>query len=229
MEIEVRHVDRERTAFGELELREYLAPSGERGFEILLDGTFLMASHGSHAERAMARIAAERLSAPDHERTVLVGGLGAGHTLRAALDLPAVARVVVAEIGAKMVEWNRRFFADVNDAAVDDPRVEIRIDDVAHVVRHERERFDLVLLDVDNGPGWLASAANAWLYTTDGLRTVLASLRPHGVAAVWSPAANPELEATLPAVACAWERVDTSHLGRVEREPGAMIYILRAP
>jgi spermidine synthase len=128
---------------------------------------------------------------------VVVGGLGAGHTLRAALDLPGVDRVVVAEIGVRVVEWNRRYFADANDRAADDPRVEFVIDDLARVVDTSPATFDLVLLDVDNGPGWLAAPGNAALYTTDGARACLRALRPGGVLAVWSPQPNPDFETTL--------------------------------
>jgi spermidine synthase len=221
VEIEYRVVDRERTALGELVLREYRAATGETGYEILLDGAFLMASHGSHAERAMAELAHRRLPADRRDITVLVGGLGAGHTLRAALDLPGVDRAVVAEIGAKVVDWNRRFFADANDGAVDDPRVDIVIDDLARVVERSDNAFDLMLLDVDNGPGWLAASGNAGLYASEGLAGCRRALRPGGVLAVWSPRPNPDFEATLrdafPTV-----EVETTH---APDEPPSTIYI----
>ena len=197
MEIEYLEIDREETPLGVLTLRRYRAETGEEGYEILIDGVFLMASHGSHAERAMAGLAHRRLPPERRDLTVLVGGLGAGHTLRAALDLPGVRRVVVAEIGAKVVDWNRRHFADVNGHAADDPRVEFVIDDLARVVDQSPTTFDLMLLDVDNGPGWLAAPGNAALYTTDGVRSCLRALRPGGVLAVWSPQPNPAFEATL--------------------------------
>jgi hypothetical protein len=98
MEISYETIDRDPTPLGVLELRRYHAASGEEGYEILIDGSFLMASHGSHSERAMASLAHSHLQ-PAGELSVLVGGLGAGHTLRAVLDLPGVAEVEVAEIG----------------------------------------------------------------------------------------------------------------------------------
>ena len=228
MDLEYRAIDRERTPFGLLELRHYRAATGEEGYEITLDGAFLMASHGSHAERAMAGLAYDRLGERRDGLTVLVGGLGAGHTLRAVLDLDGVDRVVVCEIGAQVVEWNRRWFADANGQAVDDPRVEIEIADVTAVLQAARESFDLVLLDVDNGPGWLASPSNARLYGASGLASVRAALRPQGVAAVWSPAPNPTFESEVAAAGVGFERVDTTELGRREREPGSTIYLLRS-
>jgi spermidine synthase len=172
----------------------------------------------------MASLAHERLCSTDRELIVLVGGLGAGHTLRAVLDLPEVARVLVVEIGAKVVDWNRRFFAEANSAAVDDPRVEIEIADLAEVVGASRRRFDLILLDVDNGPGWLAAAGNAGLYTTRGVTDCSRALKPGGVLAFWSPQPNPDFEATLREVFPTVEAVATSS----PDEPPSTIYLARS-
>jgi spermidine synthase len=223
MEIESVEIDRDETPLGTLTLRHYRASTGEEGYEILLDGAFLMASHGSHAERAMAEIAHTRLEPGAADLTVLVGGLGAGHTLRAALDLPGVRRVVVAEIGAKVVDWNRRYFAQANRSAIDDPRVEVVIDDLARVVEAKPAGFDLMLLDVDNGPGWLASQGNAELYTPDGIARCRLALRPGGVMAVWSPQPNGSFEAALRQVFRTVE-IETT---RDRDEPSSTIYLTR--
>lgn len=223
MDIEYREIDREETPLGELVLRHYRASTGEEGYEILIDGAFLMASHGSHAERAMAGLGRQRLAPEAGRLTVLVGGLGAGHTLRAALDLDGVQRVVVAEIGAKVIEWNRLYFAEANGYAVDDPRVEIEIADLADVIDSSPKCFDLMLLDVDNGPGWLAAPENAGLYTSDGAAACRRFLRPGGVLAVWSPQPNPEFEATLRNVFPIVE-IETTH---APEEPASTIYLAR--
>lgn len=223
MEIEYSEIDREETPLGELVLRRYRAETGEEGYEILIDGAFLMASHGSHSERAMAPLAQRRLADTADDLRILVGGLGAGHTLRAALDLPDVAGVVVAEIGSKVVEWNRLYFAKANDHAVDDPRVEIVIDDLARVIDNNPGAFDLMLLDVDNGPGWLAAPENAGLYDTDGVTACRRALRPGGVLAVWSPQPNPDFEATLREVFTTVEIETTTD----PDEPSSTIYFGR--
>ncbi len=225
LEIEYSEIDREETALGALTLRSYRATSGETGYEILLDGSFLMATHGSHSERAMASLAHQQLISEQDDLQVLVGGLGAGHTLRAVLDLPGVTRVVVAEVGAKVVEWNRRYFAQCNGAAVDDPRVTVKIADIARLLKTTDERFDLILVDVDNGPGWLASPANADLYAPTGLRTCRDTLQPGGVLAVWSPQANPSFQTSLHEVFTEVEAVATTTIARQEGEPASVIYL----
>jgi spermidine synthase len=221
MQIDYEEIDREETPLGELVLRRYVAETGETGYEILIDGSFLMASHGSHSERAMAALAHQLLQPPAAGLTVLVGGLGAGHTLRAALDLDGVERVVVAEVGAKVVDWNRRFFAEANSGAVDDPRVEVIVDDLARLVERSDDEFDLMLLDVDNGPGWLASPVNERLYSTDGVDACRRSLNPGGVLAVWCPQPNPTFENTLRTVFPTVHVETTSTPG----EPSSTIYL----
>ena len=228
MQIGYTDVDSEQTPLGLLTLRRYEAETGEVGYEVAIDGNFLMASHGAHSERAMATLAHERLQRSPEQLHVLVGGLGAGHTLRAALDLPSVATVTVAEIGGKMEDWNRQYFSDVNGHAVADPRAKVVVADVADVLRDRPNGFDLLLLDVDNGPGWLAADGNAALYEPDGVQRCMDALRPGGVMAVWSPAANPRFQRTLELLAGEVEAVDTTVMGRAVGEPGDVIYLVVA-
>jgi spermidine synthase len=197
VQIDYDHIDSELTPLGTLSLHEYWAETGERGYEIRIDGEFLMASHGAAGEMVMARLAHERLATAGGALAVLVGGLGAGHTLRAALDLPGVKRVVVAEIGAKVVEWNRRYFGQVNGWAVEDHRVELELGDLGALLPRWPKAFDLMLLDVDNGPGWLAAPGNAGLYEPTGVLSCRDALRDGGVLAVWSPEPNPRFDTTL--------------------------------
>ncbi len=231
MEIVTEEIDRDETPFGTLRLVRFeTVPEGEHelaehGYEIWIDDAFLMASHGFHSERAMARLAWQRLTPPRAGLRVLIGGLGAGHTLRAVLDLDGVERVVVAEISAKVVEWARTELAPFNGAAVADPRVTVEIGDVGAVLSRTAHAWDLVLLDVDNGPGWLATPGNVALYEKEGVADAIRSLRTGGVLAVWSPAANAVLEATLNAVAGGVQALDTAAEGRACQEPGSTIYL----
>ena len=231
MRIEFEQLDAEQTPIGKLTLHRYVAETGQQGYEIRVDDNFLMASHGARGERAMASLAHARLKAPDHWSrpsdgwTVLVGGLGAGHTVRAVLDLERVAAVVVVEISAKVVEWNRRYFFEANGRALNDPRVTLRIAQLGEELAREVERFDLLLLDVDNGPGWLASQANARLYEPAGVRDCLTALAPGGVLAVWSPEPNPLFRATLEQVFGEIEQISTELFARAEDGPADVVYL----
>jgi spermidine synthase len=141
-------------------------------WEILWEGTFLMSSECRDSERALGALARGR---------TLVGGLGMGFTLRAALD--AGARLVDAvEISRAVIDWNRGPLVELSDRALDDPRVRVHEADVIAFLADARG-YDAILLDVDNGPSWTARPENAALYDLDFLRH---ALEPDGVVAIWS-------------------------------------------
>ena len=148
--------------------------------------------HGS--EDALAERTCDRL--PDRAKArMLIGGLGMSFTLAAALQqLGAEAQVVVAELVPAVVAWNRGPLREVAGAALDDPRATVREGDVAGILRSERNVFDAILLDVDNGPEGLTRKQNDWLYGVDGLNAAYLALRPWGVLAVWS--AGPDRDFT---------------------------------
>jgi spermidine synthase len=160
---------------------------------------------------------------------VLIGGLGMGYTLRAILDaLPSTARVVVAEIMAEVVAWNRGPLAAPAGRPLDDRRVTVRVGDVATMLGAEAETggFDAVVLDIDNGPDAVMLARNQPLYTPAGLRRLGAALRTGGVLAVWSADASPSFEAALDEAGFAWERVAVAARG-VAGDPEHTIYLGR--
>jgi spermidine synthase len=141
-------------------------------------------SHGS--EDALARLAFARVSTRP-PRQVLIGGLGMGFTVAAALrDAAPDDGIVVAELMPAVVTWNRGPLASLAGNPLSDPRVKIHAGDVAELLRSQPNVFDLILLDVDNGPQALTTPANHWLYGTMGLAKAYAALRPGGVLAVWS-------------------------------------------
>ncbi|MCC6159942.1 MAG: spermidine synthase [Deltaproteobacteria bacterium] len=217
-------VDRGDTPLGEVTLRRYATDDGRIGYEIRLGGNFLMATHGHHSESAMARLAWDRLARRE-AISVLVGGLGAGYTLRAALDLPGVRSVTVVEIAPKVVEWGRTWFRETNGGALDDPRARVVVADLAEHLGMSKDAYDLALLDVDNGPGWLAAQGNERLYTADGIREAIAALRPGGVLAVWSPSPNDVFRARFREVLPLAEEVSTDAIGREVGEPGDVVYL----
>jgi spermidine synthase len=159
-------------------------------FSIMLGQTELMNSRLSGSEEALATIACERIRSRERPR-VLIGGLGMGFTLRAALAaLGADARITVAELVPPVVAWARGPMAEIFGTSLTDPRACICEADVGRLIRSGRSTFDAILLDVDNGPEGLTRKANDGLYDMEGLSAAHAALRPGGVLAVWSSGPN---------------------------------------
>ena len=169
--------------------------SGE--YVILAGGKPLMSSRMHGSEEALAEVACRQARLLD-EPEVLVGGLGMGFTLRATLDvLPAGATVIVAELVAGVVEWNRGPLGGLAHYPLEDPRARVAPGDVARLLRAARSRFDAVLLDVDNGPDAFTTSANSWLYGDAGLASIRAALRGEGTLAVWSAREDRRFEQRL--------------------------------
>jgi len=151
--------------------------------------------HGS--EDALAELACQRVA----ERTgvrVLIGGLGMGFTLAAALAaLGEDAEVVVAELVPGVVEWNRGPLGEAAGRPLDDARTQVVLGDVGEVLRREPGGFDAIMLDVDNGPEGLTRRENDWLYSPKGLAAAQQALRPDGVLAVWSAGQDPAFSERL--------------------------------
>ena len=145
--------------------------------------------HGS--EDALAELACKRLNKLEGAR-VLVGGLGMGFTLAAALAvLLPTAKLTVAELIAGVVDWNWGPLGACAGYPLKDPRSNIHIGDVAELLQ-QATLYDAILLDVDNGPEAMTHADNEWLYSAAGLRALIKSLRPQGIAAIWSASQNPD-------------------------------------
>lgn len=157
-------------------------------FSIMLGATELMNSRLKGSEEALATLSWERIKGRSNPN-MLIGGLGMGFTLRAALAcLPQDARITVAELVPAVVDWARGPMADIHQGSLDDPRVDIHIGDVGALIRSHTRHYDAILLDVDNGPDGLTRASNDSLYDMAGLNAAKAALRPKGVLAVWSSA-----------------------------------------
>ena len=166
--------------------------------------------HGS--EDALADLVCQRLHG---DVRVLVGGLGMGYTLIAVLkNVSRKSEVVVSELVPAVVRWHRGVLAHVSQGALDDPRVTIREADVAHVISEERNGFDAILLDVDNGPAGLTSKTNDRLYGMNGLRSAYAALRPKGILAVWAADPDPRFTKRLQQVGFTAEEIRVRGHGR---------------
>jgi spermidine synthase len=185
------------------ELGRARAPDGaelvlcRRGEELVIraGGRDLMSSRMHGSEEELARRACAGLG--DGAR-VLVGGLGLGYTLRAALDaLPAGASVTVAELVPAVVDWNRGPLAPLAGRPLDDPRVTVEVADVGAVIRRPGKRWDAILLDGDNGPVALTRRGNQALYGATGLSVARAALRLGGTLGVWSASPDDAFAARL--------------------------------
>ena len=166
-------------------------------FAILLGTIELMNSRRGGSEAALATHACRALggrAAPN----LLIGGLGMGFTLRAALaDLGPEATIVVAELVPAVVAWARGPLAGIFAGSLDDPRVRIAEDDVGALIRADAAAYDAILLDVDNGPGGQTRASNDALYGARGLAAAWRALRRGGLLAVWSVEPNAAFAARM--------------------------------
>jgi spermidine synthase len=180
-------IDTARVPGADVELR--LMQRGAE-FSMMLGPSELMNSRLSGSEEALATLACKRIEAVKRPQ-LLIGGLGMGFTLRAALAvLGAEARIVVAELVPAVIAWARGPMADLFGDSLDDPRASIRNADVVEVIQSQPSAFDAILLDVDNGPEALIRKANDALYHPKGLKAIHRALRPGGVLAVWSSGPN---------------------------------------
>ena len=179
-------LDRVTTPRGELVLRRV-----DGAFEVISNGVFLMDTRDGRSERALVRAAVAK---HPEARRLLVGGLGVGFSLLEAVASPGLTDIDVVEIEPVLVGWHETHLRDLTGSALHDPRVEVLQRDVRDHLRASPGRYDIVCLDVDNGPGWTVTEDNADLYGADGLATCVEALVPGGVLAVWSAHRSPAYE-----------------------------------
>ena len=192
----IEKIDRENNV---LELRK----RGERDFLLLVNGRVLMNSTANRSEVALGEQAC-RLVAGRLRPRLLIGGLGMGFTLRAALDvLPDDARVVVAELDPAVVKWCRGPLADMTQCAVNDPRVSVETDDVAAVIiaaSHKgAERYDAIVIDLYVGPSADSDPHFDPYYGSHALETTAHALTPGGIFAIWGENRDSAFEKRLAA------------------------------
>jgi spermidine synthase len=179
-------------------------------YVIFAGGRHLMSSRTHASEESLATLGCRHITTGSHPHhpVILIGGLGMGYTLRAALDLlPPLAKIIVAELIPEIVDWNRGPLAHLANNPLADPRVHIEIADVAALLSRPApaaqnaqaaqsektappKTFDAILLDVDNGPASFTDSANSALYSARGIAAAHASLQPGGTLALWSAEAH---------------------------------------
>jgi spermidine synthase len=180
-------VDSVRTSDGKIvSLHEH-----DASYSIRVGGAELMSTRQHASEERLAELACAHVKSLRGAR-VLIGGLGFGFTLKKALALvPSDATVIVAEILAEVIAWNRNRSFPLAADAMADPRVVVLQQDVQEAIRGAGAGFDSIILDVDNGPAALSRDGNHRLYRYEGLRQARAALRPGGCLAIWSAGPDP--------------------------------------
>lgn len=169
----------------------------DRNFTIEIDGDDLMLSRHNESELELARLGCAHL-AGSKAPSILIGGLGMGYTLRQALDmLSPDAEVVVGELLDAVVEWNRKFLGDLNGQPLLDDRVELKTGNIVKLISDSKNRFDAILLDIDNGPNAMTYSGNSRLYGFEGILSCQRALRQKGCLAVWSAGPCKEYEQML--------------------------------
>ncbi len=166
-------------------------------FSIKVNGHELMNSRQHESELELARLGCSHLKARKAP-SVLIGGLGLGYTLRETLNmLGPNGKVVVGELSADVVEWNREYFGELNGKPLKDRRTHIKVGDVLSTIAHAEKSYDAILLDIDNGPSAMTDSGNQRLYSRKGIEACRRALRERGCLAVWSADASKPFEQLL--------------------------------
>lgn len=213
---DLAEVDRAVSERGELVLRRLVGGAGDPVLELRVNGVFVMDTVHTATERALA---AEALALAAEPRRVLVGGLGLGFTARELLADARVEQVTVVEIEEALIEWTRDGTVPDHGMLADE-RLQIVAGDIAATIRQaDASSYDLVLLDVDNGPGYLVYDDNAPIYREPFLRLTRGVLGPGGIAVVWSSDRSADLLAALEAVfdSAREHAIDVRLAGRAEQ------------
>jgi len=180
----------------------------DQDFYIKVNREELMCSRRTASEHELGRLGCVHLTKLGSAK-ILIGGLGMGYTVRAALDvLPEDASVIVVELLPEVVRWNREIIGHLSNFSLQDQRVQVLTQDVFDLLKNARSEFDAVLLDVDNGPHVTTDAINDQLYTVSGLATIQQSLKKNGRLAVWSASLDSHFEERLKTTGFAVDRFE---------------------
>ncbi|MBP1903917.1 spermidine synthase [Paenibacillus turicensis] len=177
-------IERCSSSRGEIQLQR----RGEY-YEVISNGTFLMATYNGESERLLVKAALDRCQSPQY---VLIGGLGVGFSLQEVLKDERLKQVTVVEIDENVIKWNSSWLAKSNHNATGDARCHLIHADMITWMKETTMKFDLICLDIDNGPDWVVYDENCSLYNQAGLQTLQSLMRPGGCITFWSATASPE-------------------------------------
>jgi spermidine synthase len=187
---EYAEVARAESERGEIVLRRRIEDRAADTLELRVNGVFVMDTRETTSETGLAAAALELV---EHPRRVVVGGLGLGFTTQRVLADPRVEQVLVIEIEEALIGWMRDGTVPHGPALLADKRLHLVDADIVAAVAEARSTYDLVLLDVDNGPGYLVHESNAEVYQRDFLEATRRIIDPNGALVIWSANPAPEL------------------------------------
>lgn len=190
-------------------IAEAATPEGEKisltqegaDYVVRIRGELLMSSRQTGSEQEMAKTALACLTGGKaRDAKILIGGLGLGFTLRAVLNIAGPnSNVTVIELISDVVEWNRTILAPCSEHALDDPRVTVHVGDIVDYLASGEQRFDAIILDIDNGPEAFTVDSNDYLYSVNGLSSLHGALQTNGVMVLWSAFKSTSFEKRLKA------------------------------
>jgi spermidine synthase len=216
-------VAREESERGELVLRRRVEERAPDVLELRANGVFVMDTQETVSETELAGVALDLVEDP---RNVVVGGLGLGYTTQRLLADPRVERVMVVEIEDALIRWMRDGSIPHGPAILADRRVHLVNADIVMAIAEATDAYDLVLLDVDNGPGYLVHDHNAGIYEHDFIASTKRIVNRGGALAIWSASEAPALQRVMEQVFgnCTEHRYDVL-LG--ERPEEYLLYLSR--
>ncbi|MGI5920907.1 MAG: hypothetical protein ACOX6I_04150 [Syntrophomonadaceae bacterium] len=206
-------IDERNDRGARLQLWEHLI-NGHREMEMVIDGIFIMASYNHLSSELMIRKALQYIGETNID--ILVGGLGMGFTIQEACSHTNVRSIDVVEIQPAIVEWNHKELRDYNGGCLEDSRVKVIVDDFYDYVTMTKEHYDIIAMDIDNGPMMLVKADNERVYNREFFTRVKAVMKAAGIFVIWSCNPEPELLNTARQVfaECFMEQVVEEHSGR---------------
>jgi spermidine synthase len=221
--VEYVEVARDESERGEVVLRRRVAERAADVLELRVNGVFVMDTLETSTETELAGAALELV---EHPSRVVIGGLGLGFTTQRVLADPRVEEVRVVEIESALIGWMRDGTVPHGPGLLADKRLQVVDADIVQAVREARSSYDLVLLDVDNGPGYLVHASNEQVYSHDFLESTAEIINPGGALVVWSADPAPELAETMERVfgSCTEHRYDVL---LQERSEQYLLYLSR--
>ncbi|MDR0269526.1 spermine/spermidine synthase [Paenibacillus sp.] len=210
-------IERFHTDRGDIQLQKR-----EDHYEIIYNGTFLMATYNGESERLLVSRALERCKNPCK---IMIGGLGVGFSLEEALTDSRVSKVDVVEIEEAIIQWNRTYLAQVSGHALDNPRAKVIHTDLVKWINETHGTYDAICLDIDNGPDWTVSESNTGLYSEQGINALIKLLRYNGVISYWSATESTEFVDYLKLF---FEEVEVEAVPQPRGEPD-YIYLASSP